>query len=195
MKDWLETTRFALADLNTKVKDLENEKACLITSLKILHQDYFQSNENGLHNKELAASSSAINSGPWLKPSSTCKSSKTVDSNVQISNRFESLDCEGDVEESTNDQNNLRRNLGKKRKVGAKGHGTYLNMNKEQKQDEGEGNSIENKKRQRKQRKLTNRMKNYDQKDIMAGETGCCQGLDRQMLSVMFLLNPFLELL
>ena len=30
LKDRLETTRFALADLNTKVKDLENEKACLI---------------------------------------------------------------------------------------------------------------------------------------------------------------------
>ena len=100
LKDRLETTRFALADLNTKVKDLENEKACLITSLKILHQDYFQSDEDGLNNKELVASSLAINSSPWLKPSSTCKSSKTVDSNVQISNRFESLDCEGDVEES-----------------------------------------------------------------------------------------------
>ena len=144
MKDRLETTRFALADLNTKVKDLENEEACLITSLKILHQDYFQPDENGLNNKELVASSSAINSGPWLK------SSKTVDSNVQISNRFESLDCEGDIEESTKDQNNLRANLGKKRKGGAKGHGTHLNMNKEQKQDvDNEGNSIENKKRRK----------------------------------------------
>ena len=100
LKDRLETTRFALADLNTKVKDLENEKACLITSLKILHQDYFQSDENGLNNKESAASSSAVNSGPWLKPSSTCKSSKTVDSNIQT---------------PTKDQNNLRTNLiGKK---------------------------------------------------------------------------------
>ena len=89
LKDRLETTRFALADLNTKVKDLENEKACLITSLKILYQDYFPSNENGSNNKESAASSSAVNGGPWLKPSSTCKSSKTADSNIQISNRFE----------------------------------------------------------------------------------------------------------
>ena len=139
LKDRLETTRFAFADLNTKVKDLENEKACLITSLKILYQDYFQSDENGLENKESAASSSAVNSGPWLKPSSTCKSTKTVDSNIQIFNRFESLDCEGDVEESddpetlnntpTKDQNNLRTNLGKKRKGGTKGHGTHLNMN------------------------------------------------------------------
>ena len=131
LKDRLETTRFALADLNTKVKDLENEKACLITSLKILYQEYFQSNENGSNNKESAASSSAVNIGPWLKPSSTCKSSKTADLNIQISDRFESLDCEGDVEESddpetlnntpTKDQNKLHTNLGKKQKGGAKG--------------------------------------------------------------------------
>ena len=125
LKDRLETTRFALADLNTKVKDLKNEKACLITSLKILHQDYFQSDENGLNNKESAASSSAVNSGPWLKPSSTCKSSKSVDSNIQICNKFESLDCKGDDPETLNNtptkgQNNLRTNLGKKRKGGAK---------------------------------------------------------------------------
>ena len=55
LKDRLETTRFALANLNTKVKDLENEEARLITSLKMLHQDYFQSNENGSNNKESAA--------------------------------------------------------------------------------------------------------------------------------------------
>ena len=48
LNDRLETTRFALADLNTKVKDLENEKACLITSLKILDQDYIQSNESAV---------------------------------------------------------------------------------------------------------------------------------------------------
>ena len=130
LKDKLETTRFASVDLNTKVKDLENEKACLITSLKILNQDYSQSNENGFNNKESAPSSSAVNSGPWLKPSSTCKSSKTADSNIQISNRFENLDCEGDVEESDDpenlnnipakDENKLRRNLGKKRKSGDK---------------------------------------------------------------------------
>ena len=171
LKDRLETTRFALADLNTKIKDLENKKACLITSLKILYQDYFQSNENGSNNKESAASSSVVNIGPWLKPSSTCKSSKTADSNIQISNRFESLDCEGDVEESddpetlnntpTKDQNNLHTNLGKKQKGGAKGHGTHLNMNakklsnsqqknQEKKRDvDNEGNSIENKRKRK----------------------------------------------
>ena len=47
LKDRLETTRLALADLNTKAKDLENEKACLIASLKILNQDCFHSNDNG----------------------------------------------------------------------------------------------------------------------------------------------------
>ena len=137
-------------------------------NLKILYQDYFQSNENGSNNKESAASSSAVNIGPWLEPSSTCKSSKTADSNIQISNRLESLDCEGDVEESddpetlnntpTKDQNKLHTNLGKKRKGGAKGHGTHSNMNakkslsnlqqknQEQKRDvDNEGNSIENK--------------------------------------------------
>ena len=172
MKDSLETTRFALSDLNTKVKDLENEKACLIASLKLLYQDYFQSNVNSSNNAESAASSSAVNSGPWLKPSSTCKSSKTVDSNIQISNRFECLDCEGDVEDSddqetlnntqTKDENKLHTNLGKKRKGGAKGHDTHSNMkakkplsnsqqkNQEQKQDvNNERKSIENKRKQK----------------------------------------------
>ena len=196
LKDRLEKTRFALADLNTKVKDLENEKACLITSLKILYQDYFQSDENGFNNKESAASSSAVNSGPWLKPSSTCKSSKTVDSNIQISNRFESLDCEGDVEESddpetlnntpTKDQNKLRTNVGKKRKGGAKGHGTHSNMNakkllsnsqqknQEQKQDvDNEGNSIENKKKQEaKKSKKTKETHKPDEELLSEGHHG-----------------------
>ena len=35
-KDRLETTRFALADLNTKVKDLENENICKNTSSSLL---------------------------------------------------------------------------------------------------------------------------------------------------------------
>ena len=86
--------------------------------------------------------------------------------------KLESLDCEGDVEESddtetlnntpTKGQNKLHTNHGKKRKDGAKGHGTHLNMNakkllsnSQQKNQEqkravdNEGNSTENKKKQK----------------------------------------------
>ena len=99
LKDRLEITNFALSDLNTKAKDLENDKACL-TSLEILYQDYFQSNENGSNKQNSAASSSDVNTAPWLKPPSPCNFSKSADSNTEISNRFESLVCAGDNEES-----------------------------------------------------------------------------------------------
>ena len=106
LKARLDTTCFELSDLTTKVKDLENDKACLKTSLKILYKDYFQyqdcfqSNENGSNKQNSVASSSAVNSSPWLKPSSTCNFCKSADSNIEISNTFESLGCEGDTKES-----------------------------------------------------------------------------------------------
>jgi len=179
LKDRLDTTCFALSDLTTKVKDLENEKACLTTSLKILYQDYFQqhdyfqSNENGSSNRNSAASSSADNSGLWLKPSSTCNFSNRADSNIEISNRFESLVCESDNEESDQqgtlskssakeDLNKCHTDFGKKQKGDTNDNGTHLNRNtkkqlanlqqkdQEQKQDvNNDGNSNENKKRQK----------------------------------------------
>jgi hypothetical protein len=38
------------------VKELENEKACLTTSLKILYQDFHQSHEHCSNKQEVAAS-------------------------------------------------------------------------------------------------------------------------------------------
>ncbi|CAB4037565.1 Hypothetical predicted protein [Paramuricea clavata] len=45
LKDSLYTAKFALSDLNTKVKDLEHEKASLTTTLKILYMDFHQAHE------------------------------------------------------------------------------------------------------------------------------------------------------
>ena len=42
MKDSLHIAKYALSDLNYKVKDLENEKASLTTTLKILYQESHQ---------------------------------------------------------------------------------------------------------------------------------------------------------
>ncbi len=46
LKDSLYTAKFALSDLNTKVKDLEHEKASLTTTLKIsYYTDFHQAHE------------------------------------------------------------------------------------------------------------------------------------------------------
>jgi regulator of replication initiation timing len=45
LKDSLYTAKFPLSDLNTKVKDLEHEKASLTTTLKILYTDFHQAHE------------------------------------------------------------------------------------------------------------------------------------------------------
>ena len=46
LKDSLYTAKFALSDLNSKVKDLEHEKASLTTTLmKILYTDFHQAHE------------------------------------------------------------------------------------------------------------------------------------------------------
>ena len=45
LKDSLYAAKFALSDLNTKVKDLEHEKASLTTTLKILYTDFHQAHE------------------------------------------------------------------------------------------------------------------------------------------------------
>ncbi len=72
LKDSLEISKFALSDLNTKVKELENEKACLTTSLKILYQDFNQSPEHCFNKQEAAASSPQqiitvhVLNPPWL---------------------------------------------------------------------------------------------------------------------------------
>lgn len=50
---------------------------------------------------------------PWSKSPSTCKLSKSADSNIEISNRFESLACEDDVEEFV-DQETLKKHQQKK---------------------------------------------------------------------------------
>ena len=42
LKDSLQITKYALSHLNYKVKDLENQKDCLTTTLKILYQDSHQ---------------------------------------------------------------------------------------------------------------------------------------------------------
>mgnify|MGYP002804680612 FL=1 len=84
------------------------------------------------------ASSSAVDSGPWLKPSSTCNFSKSADSNIEISNRFESLGCEGNTEESDQQEtinrtsakkylNKHHTNFGEKQKGGSKDNGNHLN--------------------------------------------------------------------
>ena len=56
LKDSLAISKFALSDLNTKVKELENEKSCLTTSLKIIYQDFHQSHEHCSNKQEVAAS-------------------------------------------------------------------------------------------------------------------------------------------
>ena len=88
LKDKLDTTRFALSDLTTKVKDLENDKERLTSSLKILYQDYFQhedhfqSNNNGSSKQNPTASNSKGNSGPWIKPSLASNFSASAESNI-----------------------------------------------------------------------------------------------------------------
>jgi predicted nuclease with TOPRIM domain len=52
LKDSLYTAKFSLSDLNTKVKDLEHEKASLTTTLKILCTDFHQAHEARFEQQE-----------------------------------------------------------------------------------------------------------------------------------------------
>jgi regulator of replication initiation timing len=45
LKNSLNTAKFALSDSSTKVKNHENEKASLTTTLKILYSDFHQAHE------------------------------------------------------------------------------------------------------------------------------------------------------
>ncbi len=71
----------ALSDLNTKVKELENEKACLTTSLKILYQDFNQSPEHCFNKQEAAASTdncSCVKSSLASAVSHTSQNNETI---------------------------------------------------------------------------------------------------------------------
>ncbi len=81
LKDSLEISKFALSDLNTKVKELENEKACLTTSLKILYQDFNQSPEHCFNKQEAAASTdncSCVKSSLASAESHTSQNNETI---------------------------------------------------------------------------------------------------------------------
>ncbi len=82
LKDSLEISKFALSDLNTKVKELENEKACLTTSLKILYQDFNQSPEHCFNKQEAAASTD--NNCSCVKSSLASAESHTSQNNETI---------------------------------------------------------------------------------------------------------------
>ena len=85
-----------MSDLSTKVKDLENEKLSLVTTIKLLHDDYNQS-----HNNQNCTE-------PWQSVSINDNQSKTMKSTivipdasgVQINNRFDILS--NDSEEDKN---------------------------------------------------------------------------------------------
>ena len=82
LKDSLAISKFALSDLNTKVKELENEKACLTTSLKILYQDFHQSHEHCSNKQEVAAST--VNNCSCVKSSLASAESHTSQNNETI---------------------------------------------------------------------------------------------------------------
>lgn len=55
LKDSLFTAKFALSDLNSKIKELENEKASLTTTLKILYEDFHQAHKTCPKQQDLAS--------------------------------------------------------------------------------------------------------------------------------------------
>ena len=48
LKDSLFTAKSSLSDLNTKIKELENEKVSLTTTLKIFYEDFHQADKTCL---------------------------------------------------------------------------------------------------------------------------------------------------
>ena len=56
LKDSLFTAKSTLSDLNTKIKELENEKVSLTTTLKIFYEDFYQAHKTCLKQQGLVSS-------------------------------------------------------------------------------------------------------------------------------------------